>query len=51
MSETAAVSLSAPTKVTVFCEHDISNGASPYNDPNADLWAHRSGNLVITQLP
>jgi hypothetical protein len=51
LSETAAVSLSAPTTVTVLCEHDTSNGAIPYIDSNADLWAHRSANLVITQLP
>jgi hypothetical protein len=51
LSETAAVSLSAPTTITVLCEHDHSNGATPYIDPNADLWAHRSANLVITQLP
>jgi len=51
LSETAAVSLRASTKITVFCEHDDSNGATPFIDPNADLWAHRSGKLVITQLP
>jgi hypothetical protein len=51
LSETAAVSLSASTTVTVLCEHDDSNGATPSIDSNADLWAHRSSNLVITQLP
>ena len=51
LSETAAVSLSAPTTVTILCEHDTSNGAIPYIDSSADLWAHRSSNLVITQLP
>jgi hypothetical protein len=51
VSETAAVSLKAPSTVTVLCEHDTSNGATPFIDPNADLWAHRSSNLVITQLP
>ncbi len=51
LSETAAVSLSAPTTVTILCEHDTSNGATPSIDPNADLWAHRSASLVITQLP
>jgi hypothetical protein len=51
VSETAAVSLKAPTTVTVLCEHDNSNGATPSIDSNADLWAHRSSNLVITQLP
>lgn len=51
LSETAAVSLSAPSRVTVLCEHDDSNGATPSIDSNADLWAHRSSNLVITLLP
>jgi hypothetical protein len=51
LSETAAVSLSAPTTVTVFCEHDAANGATPYIDSNADLWAHLSAKLRITQLP
>jgi hypothetical protein len=51
LSETAAVSLSASSKITVFCEHDNSNGATPFIDPNADLWAHRSSRLIITQLP
>lgn len=51
LSETAAVSLSASSTVTVACEHDDSNGATPSIDPNADLWAHRSSHLVITQLP
>jgi len=51
LSETAAVSLSASTTVTILCEHDDSNGATPSIDSNADLWAHRSANLVITQLP
>jgi hypothetical protein len=51
LSETAAVSLTAKTTVTITCEHDTSNGATPYIDANADLWAHRSSNLVITQLP
>jgi hypothetical protein len=51
LTETAAVSVTAPTTVTIFCEHDHSNGATPYIDANADLWAHRSANLVITQLP
>ena len=51
LSETAAVSLSAPTTVTVLCEHDKSNGATPYIDSNADLWAHLSAKLRITQLP
>jgi hypothetical protein len=51
LSETAAVSLKAPTTVTIRCEHDDSNGATPSIDSNADLWAHRSSNLVITQLP
>jgi hypothetical protein len=51
LSETAAVSLSAPTTVTIYCEHDTSNGAIPYIDSAADLWAHRSSSLVITQLP
>ena len=45
------MSLSAPTTVTILCEHDTSNGAIPYIDSSADLWAHRSSNLVITQLP
>jgi hypothetical protein len=51
VSETAAVSLTAPTTVTILCEHDSNNGATPYIDANADLWAHRSTNLAITQLP
>lgn len=51
LSETAAVSLSASTTITVTCEHDLSDGATPYIDSNADLWAHRSSDLVITQLP
>jgi hypothetical protein len=51
LSETAAVSLSAPTTITIVCEHDDSNGATPSIDPNADLSAHKSANLVITQLP
>lgn len=51
MSETAAVSLSAPTTVTITCSHQNTNGATPYINSNADLWAHRSSNLVITQLP
>lgn len=51
LSETAAVSLTAATTVTIVCEHDTSNGAIPYIDSNADLWAHRSSNLAITQLP
>jgi len=51
LSETAAVSVSAPTTVSILCEHDSSNGATPYVDANADLWAHRSANLVIAQLP
>ena len=51
MSETAAVSLSAPTTVTITCSHQNTNGAIPYINSNADLWAHRSANLVITQLP
>jgi hypothetical protein len=51
LSETAAVSLSAPTTVTITCGHNNTNGATPYINSNADLWAHRSSNLVITQLP
>jgi len=51
LSETAAVSLSAPTTVTITCSHQNTNGATPYINSNADLWAHRSSNLVITQLP
>jgi hypothetical protein len=51
LSETAAVSFSAPTTVTILCDHNTSNGAIPYINPSADLWAHRSSNLVITQLP
>ena len=51
VSETAAVSLSAPTTVTITCSHQNTNGAIPYINSNADLWAHRSANLVITQLP
>jgi hypothetical protein len=51
LSETAAVSLSAPTTVTITCGHNNTNGATPYINSNADLWAHRSANLVITQLP
>jgi len=51
LSETAAVSLSAPTTVTITCGHNDTNGATPYINSNADLWAHRSSNLVITQLP
>lgn len=51
LSETAAVSLSAPATVTITCSHQDSNGATPYINSNADLWAHRSSNLVITQLP
>jgi len=45
------VSLSAPTTVTITCSHQDTNGATPYINSNADLWAHRSSNLVITQLP
>jgi hypothetical protein len=51
LSEVAAVSLSAPTTVTITCSHQNTNGATPYINSNADLWAHRSSNLVITQLP
>jgi hypothetical protein len=51
LSETAAVSLSTPTRVTVLCEHDTSSGASTYIDANADLWAHRTSSLAIIQLP
>jgi hypothetical protein len=51
MSETAAVSLSAPTTVTIFCSHLDTNSAIPYINSAADLWAHRSSSLVITQLP
>jgi hypothetical protein len=51
LSETAAVSLSAPTTVTITCGHNDTNGSTPYINSNADLWAHRSANLVITQLP
>jgi hypothetical protein len=51
LSETAAVSLSRPTTAMVTCSHDVSNGATPYIDANADLWAHRSARLVVTQLP
>ena len=45
------MSLSAPTTVTITCSHQDTNGATPYINSNADLWAHRSSNLVITQLP
>ncbi|HEY2640879.1 MAG TPA: hypothetical protein VGI66_13480 [Streptosporangiaceae bacterium] len=51
LSETAAISVSVPTTVTILCEHDTNNGASPYIDPNADLWAHRATKLVIAELP
>jgi hypothetical protein len=51
LSETTAVSLSAPTTVTITCSHQNTNGATPYINSNADLWAHRSANLRITQLP
>jgi len=51
LSETAAVTVRFSTRITVFCEHDTTNGSTPYIDPDADLWAHRSSRLVITQLP
>jgi len=51
LSETTTVSLSAPTTVTITCSHQNTNGATPYINANADLWAHRSANLKITQLP
>ena len=51
LSETVAVSLSATTTVSVSCDHQNSNGSTPYINSNADSRAHRSSNLVITQLP
>jgi hypothetical protein len=46
ISETAAVTVKAPTRFFVKCEHDTARGASPSIDAGADLWAHQSGYLV-----
>jgi hypothetical protein len=46
ISETAAVTVRAPTRVFVRCEHDTARGAAPYIDAGADLWAHQSAYLV-----
>jgi hypothetical protein len=46
-SETAAVVLTGPSTISIECEHDDTNGAEPYVDPNADLWAHRATSLSI----
>jgi len=45
------VSAHTRTTVTITCSHQDTNGATPYVNSNADLWAHRSSSLVITQLP
>jgi hypothetical protein len=30
------------------CEHDNSNGANPYVDPDATFWAHNTNSLQLT---
>jgi hypothetical protein len=51
LSETAAVSLLSPDTITVTCEHDDTNGSTPYIDSNADLSANKTSALSIIQLP
>jgi hypothetical protein len=46
ISETAAVTLTANTRVFVECEHDTARGAAPVIEPGADLWAHQSRYLI-----
>lgn len=42
-----------PTTSTVLaalrCSHDVSNGATPYVDPDASLWAHKTNGLKLVQ--
>jgi hypothetical protein len=45
LSVVDAVSLRTPTEVSVDCEHDHTDGAAPYVDADATLWAHRSSGL------
>jgi hypothetical protein len=49
--ETAAVVLATKTTVTVTCSHQSSNGATPYVNANADIWAHKASKLSLQQLP
>ena len=51
LSETDSVTLTSGTVVSVQCEHDISNGAVPYVDGDATLWAHRATSLVQQTTP
>jgi hypothetical protein len=47
-SLTGAVNAPATGGTAVLqCWHDFSNGAAPYVDGNASIWAHRTGSLKI----
>ncbi len=51
LSETASVTLTSGTVISVQCSHDTSNGSTPYVDTGAVLWAHRGTSVVATTTP
>jgi hypothetical protein len=51
VSETNGIVLSVPTKVSLGCGHDTSNGSTPYIDAGATMWAHRATSLVQLTTP
>jgi hypothetical protein len=51
LSETASVTLTSGTIISVQCSHDSTNGATPYVDTGAVLWAHRGTSVVATTTP
>lgn len=46
-SLTGAVSLTSPAAATLDCWHDATVSSGAYVDPNASLYAHKSGSLQV----